>query len=77
MRVIKQWLLAAALSFAALPALAADYPAPKEGDWVAPEFKFHTGKVVPSLPLRYVTIGNPDGKRVLILHGTNQSGRFV
>ena len=27
----------------ALPSLAADYPAPKEGSWVVRDFRFHTG----------------------------------
>jgi len=42
---IRQWLLAGALLVLALPALAADYPA-QEADWVAPDFKFHTGEVI-------------------------------
>ena len=32
-----------------LSAFAADYPAPKQGDWVARDFKFHTGEVMPEL----------------------------
>jgi homoserine O-acetyltransferase/O-succinyltransferase len=68
------FLLAAALSLLALPALAANYPAPKEADWAAPDFKFHTGETMPTLRLHYTTIGNPDGEPVLILHGTGQSG---
>jgi homoserine O-acetyltransferase/O-succinyltransferase len=28
---------------------AADYPAPKEGDWIARDFKFHTGEVLPEM----------------------------
>jgi homoserine O-acetyltransferase len=54
---------------------AADYPAPKEGTWVAPEFRFHTGEVLPNVNLSYVTIGEPTGQPVLILHGTAGSGR--
>jgi homoserine O-acetyltransferase len=27
-------------------ALAAEYPAPKQGDWVAHDFRFHTGEVL-------------------------------
>jgi homoserine O-acetyltransferase/O-succinyltransferase len=50
---------------------AADYPAPKEADWVAHEFKFHTGEVTPELRLHYITIGEPSGLPILILHGTN------
>jgi homoserine O-acetyltransferase/O-succinyltransferase len=72
-----RWLLAGALSLLALPALAADYPAPKEADWVTPDFKFHTGEVMPALKLHYTTIGNPDGEPVLILHGTGQSRRAM
>jgi homoserine O-acetyltransferase/O-succinyltransferase len=77
MRTIKRWLLAGALSLSMFPAMAADYPAPKEADWIAPDFKFHTGDVMAALPLHYTTIGNPDGEPVLILHGTSQSGRFM
>jgi homoserine O-acetyltransferase/O-succinyltransferase len=68
------FLLAAALSLLALPALAADYPAPKEADWAAPDFRFHTGETLPTLRLHYTTIGNPDGEPILVLHGTGQSG---
>src|SRR5262249_42632391 len=55
-------------------ALAADYPAPKEGDFVAREFRFHTGEVMPELRLHSTTIGAPSGEPVLILHGTTGSG---
>ena len=42
-------------------AMAADTPAPKEGDWVAKDFKFHTGETMPELKLHYTTIGAPSG----------------
>src|SRR2546422_327879 len=58
----------------ALPGLAADYPAPKEGSWVIRDFRFHTGEVLPELRLHYTTVGAPTGERVLILHGTTGSG---
>ena len=54
--------------------LAADYPAPKEGHWVARDFRFHTGEVMPELRLHYTTVGEPTGEPVLVLHGTNGSG---
>jgi homoserine O-acetyltransferase len=63
-----------ALALAALPALAADYPAPKEGQWTARDFRFHTGEVMPELRLAYRTVGDPSGEPVLILHGTAGSG---
>lgn len=53
---------------------AADYPAPKQGDWVARDFKFHTGEVMPDLKLHYTTVGKPTGQPVLVLHGTGGSG---
>lgn len=67
-------LLAAALLSFSIPALAADYPAPKQGDWIAKDFKFHTGEVMPDLKLHYTTIGDPSGQPVLVLHGTGGSG---
>lgn len=65
----------AGITFAllALPILAADYPAPKEGSWIARDFRFHTGEVLPELRLGYATVGAPTGEPVLILHGTAQS----
>ena len=64
----------AAFFFAAVPARAADYPAPKEGSWVARDFRFSTGDVFPELRLHYRTIGAPTGEPVLLLHGTTGSG---
>jgi homoserine O-acetyltransferase len=55
-------------------AAAQGYPTPKEGDWVARDFRFHTGEVVPELRIHYTTIGEPSKEPVLILHGTTQSG---
>jgi homoserine O-acetyltransferase len=68
--------IAGALAFALTSALAsaADYPAPKEGDFIARDFRFHTGEVMPELRLHYRTLGNPSGEPVLILHGTGGSG---
>ena len=68
---------AAALSLLALGAGAADYPAPKEGSWVARDFKFHTGEVMPELRLHYTTIGEPSGTPVVVLHGTTGSARSM
>jgi len=53
--------------------MAADYPAPREGDWVARNFKFHTGETVPELKLHYTTIGEPSGQPVVVLHGSGGS----
>ena len=47
-----------------LPAQAADFPAPKEATWVARDFKFHTGEVMPELKLHYTTVGAPTGEPV-------------
>jgi homoserine O-acetyltransferase/O-succinyltransferase len=65
--------LTIALALVSFSALAADYPAPKEADWIARDFKFHTGEVLPELHLHYTTIGEPSGQPVLVLHGTTSS----
>ena len=54
---------------------AADYPAPQEAEWVARDFKFHTGEVMPEVRLHYTTIGEPSGQPVMILHGTGSSAK--
>lgn len=62
-------------------ALAADYPAPTEGDYTIHDFKFTSGETLPELRLHYRTLGKPEkdaqGKTtnaVLIMHGTTGSG---
>ncbi|MBH5402399.1 alpha/beta fold hydrolase [Bradyrhizobium sp. CNPSo 4010] len=66
-------LSAVLLSFS-MSAMAADYPTPKQGDWIARDFKFHTGETMPELKLHYTTVGEPSGQPVLVLHGTGGSG---
>jgi homoserine O-acetyltransferase/O-succinyltransferase len=58
-------------------AAAADYPAPKQGEWIARDFKFHTGEVVPDLKLHYTTVGEPTGAPILALHGTGGSAASI
>ena len=55
---------------------------PKEGDFVARDFKFSDGQSLPEVRLHYTTIGTPQRdasgrvtNAVLILHGTNRAGR--
>src|SRR5437588_12671843 len=62
--------LSAAFALTSITAFAADYPAPKQGEWIARDFKFHTGQTMPELRLHYTTIGEPTGQPVLVLHGT-------
>jgi homoserine O-acetyltransferase len=66
-----------ALFLFALPAFAADYPAPKEGEWIAHDFKFHTGETLAELKLHYTTVGDPAGIPVIVLHGTTGSAASV
>lgn len=40
---------AVAMLIVSCAALAAGYPAPKQADWVARDFRFHTGEVMPEL----------------------------
>src|SRR5258707_10281129 len=69
-----QLFVAIAVALITLPASAADYPAPKEASFVARDFRFHTGEVMPEIRLHYRTVGEPTGQPVLILHGTAGSG---
>jgi homoserine O-acetyltransferase/O-succinyltransferase len=72
MRVLRS-LLPAMLLVASSAANAADYPAPKQGDFIARDFKFHGGEVMAELKLHYTTVGEPTGVPVLVLHGTGGS----
>jgi homoserine O-acetyltransferase/O-succinyltransferase len=57
-----------------LPSWAADYPAPRQGEWIVRDFRFQTGEVLPELRLHYTTVGAPSGEPVLILHGSTGAG---
>ena len=74
MRKLWDAVLGAAVSLCVLPALAQNYPTPKEAAFIAKDFKFNTGEVMPEVRLHYRTIGEPSGQPVLILHGTSGSG---
>jgi homoserine O-acetyltransferase len=57
-------------------------PSPKEGDFIAHDFHFQNGQVLPELRLHYTTLGTPrrDEKgrvtnAVLLLHGTTGTGK--
>src|SRR5262249_57515541 len=76
MKLIKflTWVMGSlAITLTALPSLAADYPAPQEGSWIMPDFRFHDGETLPELRLHYRTVGAPTGEPVLILHRTAAS----
>jgi homoserine O-acetyltransferase len=62
-------------------ALAADYPAPTEGNYIIRDFKFASGESLPELRIHYRTLGKIDKdaqgrtrNAVLITHGTTGSG---
>ena len=64
----------------AAPALA-QAPSPVEGDFVARDFRFGSGEILPSLKLHYRTLGSARRdasgvvrNAVMILHGTGGSG---
>jgi len=65
--------LSIVFAMTASASVAADYPAPKQGDWIAKDFKFHTGETMAELKLHYTTIGDPSGQPVLVLHGSGGS----
>jgi homoserine O-acetyltransferase/O-succinyltransferase len=64
-----------ALMLLCIPASAADYPAPKQGAWIARDFKFHTGETLPEVRLHYVTVGEPSGIPIVVLHGSGGSAQ--
>jgi homoserine O-acetyltransferase/O-succinyltransferase len=67
-------ILAAALSaVSGTAAMAADFPAPKQGDFIAHDFRFHGGEVMAELKLHYTAVGEPTGQPVLVLHGSGGS----
>lgn len=70
-RILPALVLLAPLAAAAQPAA---YPAPREGDWTARDFRFHDGTVMPEMRVHYVTVGDPSGEPVLVLHGTGGTG---
>jgi homoserine O-acetyltransferase len=66
-------ILAVMFAMTSRTALAADYPAPRQGDFIARDFKFHTGETMAELKLHYTTVGEPSGQPVLVLHGSGGS----
>jgi homoserine O-acetyltransferase/O-succinyltransferase len=73
-RFLLQGATIAVVSLVSFVAAAGEYPTPKEGDWIAQNFRFHTGETMPELRLHYTTLGERTGEPVLILHGTTGSG---
>jgi homoserine O-acetyltransferase/O-succinyltransferase len=74
-------LVAFTLLLAAAVASAAEYPAPREGDFVIRNFQFSNGASLPALRIHYRTLGQPTkdarghvNNAVLIGHGTGGSG---
>ena len=49
--------------------------APSEHDFVVRDFHFRSGETLDAVKIHYVTIGDPHGKPVLILHGTGGSSK--
>ena len=66
-------LLSAIFAVFSFAAMAADYPSPKQGDFVARDFKFHGNETIAELKLHYTTVGEPSGQPVLVLHGSGGS----
>jgi len=71
-----------ALLPACAAALAANYPAPAEGDFVLRDFQFASGESLPQPRIHYRTFGQPRTdahgvvrNAVLILHGTGGERR--
>ena len=63
--------LFAIFAMTSFTALAADYPAPRQGDWIARDFRFRTGETMPELRFHHTTVGEPSGQ--LVPHGSGGS----
>jgi homoserine O-acetyltransferase len=50
-------------------------PSPVEGAWVARNFTFHNGSVLPELRMAYTTLGDPKNEAIVVLHGTTGTGK--
>jgi homoserine O-acetyltransferase len=81
MKLFLRPLLLFAVTAVAPGLLAADYPAPTEGDFLLRDYKFASGETLPELRLHYRTLGTPEKDKdgvvhnaVLITHGTTGSG---
>ncbi len=68
------------LMFFPTSVLAANYPAPQEGDFVLRDFQFRSGESLAEVRMHYLTLGKPARDEqgvvrnaVLILHGTTGS----
>ena len=69
--------LVLAMSLSIAGARAADYPTPKEGTWTVKDYRFHNREVLPEMKMHYMTIGEPSGTPVLVLHGSSGSGQTM
>jgi homoserine O-acetyltransferase len=77
MPLSRRLFLAASAALPAAAALAQAQPQPREGVWIARDFRFHTGETMAELRLAYTTLGDPSGIPVLVLHGTAGSARSL
>jgi homoserine O-acetyltransferase len=70
------------LSLLALACWGQDEPQPLQAEWVARNFTFGSGEILPELRLHYITLGTPERdaagrirNAVLILHDTGSGGQ--
>ncbi|HET7535883.1 MAG TPA: alpha/beta fold hydrolase [Candidatus Didemnitutus sp.] len=81
LKLVRRFATTLAILFASLGGVAAEYPAPVEGDFVIKGFTFHSGETLSELKIHYRTVGTPQRdasgvvrNAVLITHGTTGSG---
>ena len=66
------------ISFIIVPqGFCTDFYNRNEGDYIINNFRFNDGNTIKNLKIHYVTLGNPKGKPVLILHGTTGDGNSM
>ena len=53
----------------------AEYPAPVEGSYTIKDFRIENGEILPEMKVGYLTIGDPAGQIVSVIHGTTGSAK--
>src|ERR1700733_15239232 len=71
--------LALSLILAAISstAMAADFAPPRQGDFIARDFKFHGGEAMAELKLHYATVGYFSRQPGVVLHGSGVSAASI
>lgn len=77
MSLMKKLMISIAIVTTSFSSFCLEFNNQLEADYNIPNFKFNDGNTVENLRIHYTTLGNPNGKPVLVLHGTTGSGNAM